>query len=184
MSDLKTAYPDSMQSLLDDRIVFGSVRTEPGLTFYIYSTLSETYQTIRPHMSIQQVLPWLRRIAELVSDSSLPTGMLTLMSKLLVGTFDHVNARLRANDVLAPEVALQTNTVMHAMIETLCTRVQASVVNCNRLMSLRDGNASDELKQLVALEQSRTVPVIFHLANDNIEGALNGMCPQIAQNES
>lgn len=176
ITDLKTTYPDSMQYLLDDRLVFGNLRSEPGLCLYTYSTIGETYQQVRVHMSIQQVLPFLRRFAELVSDSSLPQGMLTLVSKLLVGSFEYLNTRLRTGDPPTPDVALQVNTVMHALIETICTRVQTAVTNGQRLMGLRDGNASEEIKQLAALEQSRTVPVIYYLANDNYEGSLMGKC--------
>jgi hypothetical protein len=177
ITDLKATYADSMQYLLDERLVFGNLRSEPGLCGYTYSTIGETYQQVRPHMSIQQVLPFFRRFAELISDSSLPHGMLTLVSKLLVGSFEYLGNRLRNGEAPTSDVALQINTVMHALIETLCTRVQSAVTNGQRLMALRDGSASEEIKQLAALEQSRTVPVIYYLANDNYEASLMGKSP-------
>jgi transformation/transcription domain-associated protein len=174
ITDLKSTYPDSVQYLLDERLVFGNLRSEPGLCGYTYSTIGETYQQVRPHMSIQQILPFFRRFAELISDSSLPHGMLTLISKLLVGSFDYLNTRLRNSEAPTAAVTRQVNTVMHALIETLCTRVQSAVTNGQRLMALRDGSVSEEIKQLAALEQSRTVPVIHYLANDNYEASLMG----------
>ena len=100
--------------------------------------------------------------------------MLTLVSKILVGSFEYLNTRLRNSEAPTQDVATQVNTVMHALIETLCTRVQSAVTNGQRLMALRDGSASEEIKQLAALEQSRTVPVIYYLANDNYESFLMG----------
>lgn len=175
MTDLKINYAHCIHQLLDDKLAFGSLRSEPGLCLFVYSTLGETYQQVRQHMSIHQVLPWLRRFAELISDSSLPQGTLTFVSKLLVGSFEHLNTRLRTGEAPTPDIALQTNTIMHALIETLCTRIESAITNGHRLMALRDGNAPEEIKQLATLEQSRTVPVIYYLASDNYEACFMGM---------
>jgi len=163
-----------MHYLLDEKLLFGNLRTETGMIYYGYQMLVDTFQALRPLMSVPQTLPYLRKFGELVSDPSLPQGILSTISKLLVNTFELLNTRLRGGEVLTPEVTLRTNVTMHALMETLCTRVQTSVTNANRLAALRNGTATDEIKQWATLEQSRTVPVIYYLASDNYEGCLNG----------
>jgi hypothetical protein len=89
---------------------------------------------------------------------------------MVIGMLDTV----MKNKPTDQETLMRLSVLLHAMLETFCTRIQASVTIGQRLMMLKEGNPSEDLKQLITLEQSRTVPILHYITVSDYDTALTG----------
>lgn len=176
-TDMKTSLADLVPALTDERLIIGTLKAEPGLFTLVHTALADIIGHTRAYMSIPSLFPILKRAATLVSDTSNPQAMVTVSGKIIIGTLEILLGKLRSTEQNpSPDVTPKILTILPALLETVCTRLQASVTFGHRLMTLKDSNASEELKQLVSLEQSRTVPMFSYLAGENVEASLQGEC--------
>ncbi|KAG9053917.1 hypothetical protein FS842_006757 [Serendipita sp. 407] len=105
-----------------------------------------------------------------LSDSSAPQGIVSAASRTVVYILEALSVKVRPSEVSIPqEISTKLSVLLHAMLEMMCTRLQSSVIIGERLVALKDGTANEELKQMVTLEQSRTIPVLGYLAAENYE---------------
>jgi hypothetical protein len=174
-TDMKSSLADLVPALTDEKMIIGNLKAEPGLISFSHTLLADIIGNTRGHMSMPSFFPILRRAATLISDTTIPQAMVTIGVKIVIGTLEALNNKLRTSDPpITSDVSSKVLTILGALLETVCSRLQASVGFGQRLMTLKDGTAGDEVKQLVALEQSRTVPMLSYLSNENVDGALQG----------
>jgi hypothetical protein len=174
-TDMRNSLADLVPALTDERMIIGNLKAEPGLVSFSHTLLADVIANTRNAMNIASLFPILRRAATLISDTTIPQAMVTIGAKIVIGSLEALNNKLRTPDPpITSDISSKTLTILAALLETICSRLQASVGFGQRLMALKDASAGDEVKQLVALEQSRTVPMLSYLSNENVDGALQG----------
>lgn len=174
-SELKTTLADVAPALTDERLFVGNLKSEPQLFVMLHNSMAEIFAQTRPYMNIQSYLPFLKRCATLLSDTTVPPSTATIGTKVMLGVMDALVAKFRGMETPYPsDVTFKGNTILFALLESVASRLEASVIIIQKLLVLKEGNAGDDLKQLVTLEQSRTVPMLSYLASDNLDLVLNG----------
>jgi hypothetical protein len=174
-TDMRSSLADLVPALTDEKMIIGNLKAEPGLISFSHTLLADVIANTRSHMNIASLFPVLRRAATLISDTTIPQAMVTIGAKIVIGSLEALNNKLRTPDPpITSDISSKVLIILAALLETVCSRLQASVGFGQRLMALKDGSAGDEVKQLVALEQSRTVPMLSYLSNENVDGALQG----------
>ncbi|KAG8802310.1 hypothetical protein FRC17_006433, partial [Serendipita sp. 399] len=170
ITELKSAFAPLMGELLDERMLVGNLRSEPMLMSAVTMILTEVIQHTRGYMDFLVMMKVLRFGCLRLSDSSAPQGIVSTGSRTVVYILEALSVKVRPTEVPIPqEISTKLNALLHAMLEMMCTRLQCSVTIGERLVALKDGTASEELKQMVTLEQSRTIPVLGYLAAENYE---------------
>ena len=172
---MKVPLAAHFTELLDDRILLGNLKSESGFFITTHAHFAEITFQLRPYIDLDATLALLRHQCSRLSDPNAPHLIASHTARILIYTLDPLSTKLRAPDTtVPPEMSIRLSNMLHALLETLCTRLRASIMIGERVYALKDGTASDDLKQLVALEQSRTVPVLPYLASETFDSTLNG----------
>jgi transformation/transcription domain-associated protein len=174
-TNMKNKLCDFIPNLIDERFIVGNLRSEPVLFTVTHASMADIIHSIRPLLDLPALMAILKSCSELLADNTIPPNLLAVESKIFVTCLESFHTRLQSEGAsISPEMSKRASIFLHAILETLSSRMNATVRITQKLNSLRDGNASDDLKALVSFEQTRIIPTLSHLVVESHEGALGG----------